>query len=130
MKRIRLFLVLLVTVETMPGCRTTEPHESTAFAAIVRKSTGMVGVVPPREDVRAGDVFLYGDDAEGGALPKPITATPLWSSLPVRELVHRRVVEPREQFNDLIALFIDHGPGDRRVHGDVVVIQLREQAIR
>ena len=87
MKRILLFLVLLLAVRTIPGCRTSGPAESSMFAALVRKSTGMVGVVPPREDVRAGDVFVYGEDPEAGDRPKPITATPLWSSLPVREEV-------------------------------------------
>jgi len=67
------------------GCSSTPdkaPDGSTALMGTsLSNRMGMVSIFPPREDVRVGDLYVYGSNPEEGDEPTPIDSVPRYGSL-------------------------------------------------
>lgn len=85
-ERIRGLLLALLAVGLFGGCLNMrgverEPDRDHLLQGWLRRTEGLVGVVPPREDVRVGDVHVYLSDPDG-AKRMSLYAVPRWDNLP------------------------------------------------
>lgn len=84
------FTVLSVVVAS--GCQSASmddddgPSDEWLLHDWLRRSQGLVGVLPPREDVRVGDVHVYLKDPEV-LKRQPLYAMPRWDNLPAADLL-------------------------------------------
>ncbi len=85
--RWREFGLLVVVGLLFWACRSpVAPAPKEALSSWLYRTQGLVGVFPPREDVRVGDVHLYLIDPDGRE-HAPLYQAPRWSYLPSSELL-------------------------------------------
>jgi hypothetical protein len=79
---------LLIGIALLGGClsRGGAPAPKEPMDSWLYNTQGLVGVFPPREDVRVGDVHLYLSDPDDGR-HVPLYQSPRWSYLPSSELL-------------------------------------------
>ncbi len=83
-KRIGLSVLIVALAAACRSPVDRPPRE--ALGDWLHRTQGLVGVFPPREDVRVGDVHIYLRDPEG-ADPVSLYEAPRWSYLPSSELL-------------------------------------------
>jgi hypothetical protein len=79
-------IAFLIVVALSAACRAPQAPPKEALTGWLYRTQGLVGVFPPREDVRVGDVHLYLNDPDGGNHAELYRA-PRWSYLPSSELL-------------------------------------------
>jgi hypothetical protein len=77
---------LLVATLLVGGCRSQPEGDELVLSTWLVRNQRVAPVVPPREDVRVGDVHLYLSDPDGSD-PLSLYAMPRWSHLPSSELL-------------------------------------------
>jgi len=93
----KLVCSLLAAGALVAGCSATPSEkQDLMMRELLGERTGMVGIFPPREDVRVGDLYVYGKNPEAENLPLETTAR--WGSLAGITLAVQKQYNERPDF--------------------------------